>query len=192
MDEEMTIDQYIAKMMMEGEWGGHSEIVAFSEIYSVQIHIFDPIASQEPITRVVTAYGDYTISILFSGDHYDCLIPKNNDKANRNADYNVDKEDIKNKSHADVKELIRNDNLPNDYPTKYSNETLKSILEYLKNGKYPEEIEEMKRKMNEIIAKNESTTKKLKMKATTKLDDAKRHFRNLVKKISSINFVNMS
>ena len=130
-------------------------MVAFSKIYSVHIHIFDSIASQEPITRVVTANGDYTISILFSGDHYDCFISNNYDKANRNADYNVDKEDLKNKSHADVKELIRNDNLPNDYPTKYSNETLKSILEYLNNGKYPEGIEEMKRKKNEIIAKNE-------------------------------------
>ena len=57
MDEEMTIDQYIAKMM-EGEWGGHSEIDVFSEIYSVQINIFDSIASQEPIARVVTADGD--------------------------------------------------------------------------------------------------------------------------------------
>ena len=95
MDEEVTIDQYIAKMMMEGEWSGHSEIVAFSEIYSVQIHIFDSIASQEPITRVVIADGDYIISILFSGHHYDCLIPKKDDKANRNADYNVDKEDLK-------------------------------------------------------------------------------------------------
>ena len=82
--------------------------------------------------------------------------------------------------------------MPNYYPTKYSNETLKSILEYLKNGKYPEGIEEMRRKKNEIIAKNESTTKNLKRKATTKLDDAKRHFRDLVKKISSINFVNMN
>ena len=72
----MTIDQYITKMMMEGEWGSHSEIVAFSEIYSVKIHIFVPIASQEPITRVVTADENYTISILFSGHHYDCLIPK--------------------------------------------------------------------------------------------------------------------
>ena len=117
----MTIDQYIAKMMMEGEWGGHAEIFTFSEIYSVQIHIFDLIASQEPITRVVTADGDYTISILLSGYRYDCLIPKNDDKANRNADYNVDKEDLKNKSHADVKELIRNVNLPNDFPTKYFN-----------------------------------------------------------------------
>ena len=34
--------------------------------------------------------------------------------------------------------------------------------------------------------------KKLKRKATTKLDDAKMHFRNLVKKISSIKFVNMN
>ena len=168
MDEEMTIDQYITKMMMESRWGGHSEIVAFSKIYSVLIHIFDSIASQEPITRVVTADGDYTISILFSSDHNDCLIPKNDDKANKNADYNVDKEDLKNKSHADVKELIRNDNLPNDYPTKYSNITLKSILEYLKNGKYPEGIEEVRRKKNEIIAKNESS-KKLKRKTTTKL-----------------------
>ena len=82
----MTLDQYIAKMMMEGEWGDHSEIVAFSEIYSVQIHIFDSIASQEHITRVITADGDYTMSIFFSDHHYDCLIPKNDDKANRNAD----------------------------------------------------------------------------------------------------------
>ena len=138
-------------------------------------------STQEPITRVVTADGDYTISILFSGDHYDCLILKNDDKSNRNADFNVDKEDLKNKSHAAVKELIRNYNLPNDYPTKYSNETLKSILEYLKNGKYHEGIEEMRRKKNEIITKNEST-KKLKRKATTKLDDARRHSRNLMKK----------
>ena len=96
---------------------GHSEIVAFSETYSVQIHIFDSIASQEPITRVVTADGNYKISLLFSGDHYDCLIPKNDDKENRNVDYNVDKEDLKNKSHADVKELIGNYNLTNYYPT---------------------------------------------------------------------------
>ena len=75
--------------------GGHSEIVAFSEICSDQIHILDSIVFQEPITRVVTADGNFTISILFSGDHYDCLIPKNDDKANRNADYNVDKEDLK-------------------------------------------------------------------------------------------------
>ena len=67
-------------------------------------------------------------------------------KQKRNVDFNVDKEDLKNKSYADVKELIRNYNLPNDYPIKYSNETLKSILEYFENGKYPEGIEEMRQK----------------------------------------------
>ena len=81
--------------------------------------------------------------------------------------------------------------MPNDYPTKYSKEALKSILEYLKNGKHYEGIEEMTRKRNEIIAQNEST-KKLKRKATTKLDDAKRHFKILVKRISSINIMNMN
>ena len=81
--------------------------------------------------------------------------------------------------------------MPNDYPTKYPYKTLKYILEYLKNGKYPEGIEEMRRIKNKTIVKNEST-KKLKRKATTKLDDAKRYFWNLVKKISSINFVNMN
>ena len=53
-------------------------------------------------TRVVTADGNYTISILFLSDNYDCLILKNYDKSNRNADYNVDKEYLNNKSHADV------------------------------------------------------------------------------------------
>ena len=113
--------------------------------------------SLRSLSRIVTADGEYTISILFSGINYDCLIPKNDDKTNKNAECNVDKEDLKNKSHADVKELIRNDNLSNYYPTKYSNKTLKSILEYLKNEKYPEGIEEMRRKKNEIIDKNEST-----------------------------------
>ena len=118
----------------------------FSQKFIVSRSIFSiQFASQEHITRVVTADGDYTINILFSGDHYDCLILKNDDKAKRNVDFNYDKEDLNNKSYADVKELIRNYNLPNDYPTKYSNETLKSILEYLKNGKYPEGIWEMRR-----------------------------------------------
>ena len=50
--------------------------------------------------------------------------------------------------------------MPNDYPTKYSKETLKFILEYLKNRKYFEGIEEMRIKNEEIIAKNESTKTK--------------------------------
>ena len=31
---------------MNGEWGGHAEIVAFSEIHDVQIQVFDSLAAQ--------------------------------------------------------------------------------------------------------------------------------------------------
>ena len=65
-----TIDQYISKMPLNGEWGGHAEIVAFSEIYDVQIQVFDLLAVQQPIVRITTAEGGLTLSLLFSGDHY--------------------------------------------------------------------------------------------------------------------------
>ena len=50
-----TIYQYISKMPLNGEWGGHAEIVAFSEIYDVQIQVFDSLAAQHPIVRITTA-----------------------------------------------------------------------------------------------------------------------------------------
>ena len=71
MEEDTTIDQYISKMLLNGEWGGHAEIVAFSEIYDVQIQVFDSLAAQQPFVRITTAEGGLTLSLLFSGDHYD-------------------------------------------------------------------------------------------------------------------------
>ena len=35
--------------------GGHAEIVAFSEIYDVQIQVFDSLAAQHPIVRITTS-----------------------------------------------------------------------------------------------------------------------------------------
>ena len=42
---------------------------------------------------------------------------------------------------ASLKQLTRDKKSPNDNQTKYTAETLKSILEYIKDGKYPESIE---------------------------------------------------
>ena len=70
MEEDTTIDQYISKMPLNGEWGGHAEIVAFSEIYDVQIQVFDSLAAQHPIVRITTAEEGPKLSLLFSGDHY--------------------------------------------------------------------------------------------------------------------------
>ena len=35
------LDEYIPKMMEDGEWGGEPEIVVFSEVYSVNIIVYD-------------------------------------------------------------------------------------------------------------------------------------------------------
>ena len=70
MEEDTTIDQYISKMLLNGKWGGHAEIVAFSEIYDVQIQVFDSLAAQHPIVRITTAEGGLKLSLIFSGDHY--------------------------------------------------------------------------------------------------------------------------
>ena len=71
MEEDTTIDQYISKMSLNGQWGGHAEIVAFSEIYDAQIQVFDSLAAQHPIVRITAAEGGLKLSLLFSGDHYD-------------------------------------------------------------------------------------------------------------------------
>ena len=70
MEEDTTIDQYISKMPLNGQWGGHAEIVAFSEIYDVQIQVFDSLAAQHPIVIITTAEEGLKLSLLFSGDHY--------------------------------------------------------------------------------------------------------------------------
>ena len=64
--ENTTIDQYICKMLLNGEWGGYAEIVAFTEIYDVQIQVFDSLAAQHPIVRITTDEGGLTLSLLFS------------------------------------------------------------------------------------------------------------------------------
>ena len=46
------------------------EIVAFSEIYDVQIQVFDSLAAQHPIVRITNAEEGLTLSLLSSGDHY--------------------------------------------------------------------------------------------------------------------------
>ena len=53
-----------------GKWGGHAKIVDISEIYDIQMQVFDSLAAQHPIVRITTAEGGLKLSLLFSGDHY--------------------------------------------------------------------------------------------------------------------------
>ena len=87
----------------------------------------------------------------------------------------VKKEDLENKKPANLKQIIRENRFPNDYSTKYTDETLRSILDDLKDGKYPESIENLRKSKNEIVLSNESTRKQKKL-LQAKFHDAKRHF----------------
>ena len=127
--------------------------------YDVQIQVFDSLAAQHPIVRITTAEGGLTLSLLFSRDHYDWLMPKFEGKQEPEIDHIVKKEDLENKKQADLKQIIRKNKFPNDYSTKYIDEFLRSILDYLKDGKYPESIENLRKSKNEIVVSNESTRK---------------------------------
>ena len=76
MEEGIHIDDYISDMLMSRELGGHTEIVAFSEIYNTSVHVFDSLASEEPVIKIVPPNSSNEIAILFSVDHYDCLLKK--------------------------------------------------------------------------------------------------------------------
>ena len=63
-------------MLIDGEWDGYVELVAFSELFNIQIQVYDSLSSQQPITTVSTVDGGVTIVILFSGYHDDSQIPR--------------------------------------------------------------------------------------------------------------------
>ena len=58
---------------------------------------------------------------------------------------------------------------------------MKSILEYLKEGKFHEAIEELRRRKNTILNFNYTTCKE-KIKARNEFDNAKKQFKAIVQK----------
>ena len=137
MEEGTDIKDYISKMLIDGEWCGYVELVAFSELYNIQIQVYDSLGSQQPITTVSTADGRVIITILFSGDHYDSLIPgfhEVTDLIEYKELSDINSDEI---APAHIRKIERDDVYVNEYPTRYTDETIKSILEYLKDSKFP-------------------------------------------------------
>ena len=68
-------DKYIETMLEDGEWGGEPEIVAFSELYNVNIHVFDAMTS--PIPYLIAENNTFTHTIyllLINNNHFDLLL----------------------------------------------------------------------------------------------------------------------
>ena len=179
IENDISIDEYLSKMLLDGEWGGHAELVAFSEIYNVSIQVFDSIGSKDPIIRILTTDGAIMISILFSGDHYDSLTPKNQFEDNIERGYETSKSEWYKKAPSNLNILTREYHFASDYSTKYSDKTLKSIFEYLKNNKYPEAIENLRKNKNELTQSKEAT-KEEKEKSRKIFEAAKRHYRSMI------------
>ena len=147
MEEGIHIDDYISDMLMSREWGGHTNIVAFSEIYNTSVLVFDSLASEEPIIKIVTSNSSNEITILFSGDYYDCLLKKSSDEEQKYI-VEVEREKWNDQAKANVRSLKRDCSFQNDYATKYSDNFLQSIIKYLSNGTFPQSIEDIRSKKN--------------------------------------------
>ena len=62
-------------MLEDGEWGGEPEIVAFSELYNVNIHVFDAMTSSTPYFIAENNSFTHTIYLLLTNNnHFDLLL----------------------------------------------------------------------------------------------------------------------
>ena len=52
MEEGTDIKDSIFKMLMDDQWGGYMELVAFSKLYNIQIQVYDSLASQQTILQL--------------------------------------------------------------------------------------------------------------------------------------------
>ena len=60
-------------------WGENQEHVAFSELYWVNIEVYDRIALNHPRYVIENEIHLPTIWLFYSGDHYNLLIPNKSD-----------------------------------------------------------------------------------------------------------------
>ena len=179
MEEGIHIDDYISDMLMSRELGGHTEIVAFSEIYNTSVHVFDSLASEEPVIKIVPPNSSNEIAILFSVDHYDCLLKKESSDEEQKNIVEVEREKWNDQVKANVRSLKRDCSFQNDYATKYSDNFLQSIIKYLSNGTFSQSIKDIRSEKNKIIS-NPNSTKADKAKIKAKFSNAKRQFRFLI------------
>ena len=60
------INEYIDRMIEDGEWGGEPEIFAFSEIYNTSVHVFDAMTSAIPYLVVEKNTSSHSINLLLT------------------------------------------------------------------------------------------------------------------------------
>ena len=52
MEKNVVIFEYKSKMLPDDKWDAHAELVELSELYNVQILVFDSLESMKSITKI--------------------------------------------------------------------------------------------------------------------------------------------
>ena len=64
------IDEYIQKMLEDGECGGEPKIVAFSELYNVNVTVYDAMTSSIPYLIAENQRETHTVyALMINNDH---------------------------------------------------------------------------------------------------------------------------
>ena len=126
-------------MMEDGEWGGESENVAFSEVYSVNIIVYDAmscsttylIAENENATHIVYL-------LMIKNNHFNTLKVKGQTKS---TDFQkVKNKDYKKKLESKIEKSEKDHSFMGEFLSVYSQNTLNDIKQYLENNIYPQKI----------------------------------------------------
>ena len=129
------IDKYIHKMLEDAEWGGEPEIVAFSELYNVNVTAYEAIISSISYLIAESQRATHTVYVLnINNDHFNTLTAKN---SNKFAKFDKIKKKENRVSNKETRKRqffygwVFNSLFQNAYST---------IKKYLESNTYPEEI----------------------------------------------------
>ena len=96
-----ALSEYISKMLDDGEWGGEPEIVAFLELYCVNIYVYDAMTSPVLYLVAENPAANHSVHLLLTNNnHFDTLKPKNN--SNTLSYFKIKKKDYKKKKESQI------------------------------------------------------------------------------------------
>ena len=136
-------NQYAKKIRDSDYWGGNQEQVAFSELYGVNIEVYDRIESNSTRYIIENGVQQTTIRLFYWGAHNDSLISYESDKEHIKY-FRVKQKEYWTKNKAKLIENKLSNLFVGERINKYSDNFVSSIYEYLINGSYPEEIKKIK------------------------------------------------
>ena len=117
------MNEYIDTTLEEGEWGDEPEIVAFSELYVINVHVYDSMISS---THYLVDNNDtFTRTIYFlltNNNHFDLLRVKGSSDSVKYR--KVKKKEYKQKKQAVLKKNEKDHTIKREYSTIYTKKHL--------------------------------------------------------------------